>query len=86
MVSNRPTQSSCWRRPIAPMCSMLLADLTLRAWEDLLAAELSQRPIALFVDDAQWADAPSMRLIEASLRNGAYAPDSGKLFSLVRPS
>jgi tetratricopeptide (TPR) repeat protein len=57
-----------------PGGSTLLADLTLRAWEDFLAAELSLGPVVLIVDDAERADLPSMRLFDAALRNLAGRP------------
>lgn len=61
-------------RPGAPATSSLLADLAMRAWEELLAAELAQAPILLLVDDAERADLPSMRLFDAALRNLAGRP------------
>ncbi|MFO0590573.1 MAG: AAA family ATPase [Polyangiaceae bacterium] len=58
--------------------SVLLADLTMRAFEELLGAELGAGPIVLVLDDAHAADLPSMRLFDAALRNLA-----GRAFSVV---
>ncbi len=54
--------------------SVLLADLAMRAWEELLAAELAAGPVVLVLDDAHSADLPSMRLFDAALRNLSNRP------------
>ncbi|NUQ79616.1 MAG: protein kinase, partial [Polyangiaceae bacterium] len=39
-----------------------------RAWIDLIAAECSASPLIIALDDLHWGDAPSLSLIESSLR------------------
>jgi eukaryotic-like serine/threonine-protein kinase len=46
----------------------LLHDQLRRAWQDWVAAESAARPLVLVVDDVQWCDAASLRLIEAAFR------------------
>ena len=41
----------------------------LSAWEDLLTAELSERPLLLVLEDLQWGDWSSLRFVDAALRN-----------------
>ncbi|MEZ4293911.1 MAG: AAA family ATPase [Polyangiaceae bacterium] len=66
-----------------PGGSVLLADLALRAWEELLSTELAEGPILLLIDDAERADPPSMRLFEAALRN--LTGRSLAVIALARP-
>ncbi len=54
--------------------SVLLADLAMRAWEELLVAELAGGPVVLLIDDAHAADPPSLRLFDAALRNLSSQP------------
>ncbi len=44
----------------------VLADLVRSAWLELLSAA-TERPLVLLLDDLQWADAPSLRLLDAAL-------------------
>lgn len=53
---------------------VLRGDQIRRAWEDWMAAETAARPLLVVVDDAHWADAPSLRLLDAALRHGADHP------------
>lgn len=53
---------------------VLLGDQTARAWEDLLAAECADHPMLLVLEDLQWGDPPSVRLIDAALRTLTHAP------------
>jgi eukaryotic-like serine/threonine-protein kinase len=52
----------------------LMHDQMRRAWEDWLDAEAASAPLLLLLDDLQWADAPSVRFIDAALRNLAHRP------------
>ena len=49
---------------------VLLNDQVRRAWEDLLDAECRAQPIVLVLEDMQWGDLPSVRLVEAALSRG----------------
>lgn len=39
-----------------------------RAWVDFLAAECEARPLVVLMDDLQWGDLPSVKLVGAALR------------------
>ena len=47
----------------------LMHDHTRQAWADWLIAEAHLRPIVLILDDLQWSDWPTIRFIDAALRN-----------------
>ncbi|MFO0586480.1 MAG: protein kinase [Polyangiaceae bacterium] len=49
---------------------VLLNDQVRRAWEDLLSAECRAQPVVLVLEDMQWGDLPSVRLVEAALSRG----------------
>jgi tetratricopeptide (TPR) repeat protein len=53
---------------------MLMGDQIRRAWEELVAGESAGRPVLVVVDDLQWGDLPSVRLIDAALRAAADRP------------
>jgi tetratricopeptide (TPR) repeat protein len=61
----------------------LMHDQMRRAWEDWLDAEAASAPLLLLLDDLQWADAPSVRFIDAALRNLAHRPVF--VLALARP-
>jgi tetratricopeptide (TPR) repeat protein/predicted Ser/Thr protein kinase len=48
--------------------AVLMGDQMLRAFLDWLRAEASLRPILLLLDDLQWGDLPSLRYLDAALR------------------
>ena len=48
---------------------VLLADLVRRAFCEWLAAECDARPTLLLLEDLQWADLPSVQLVDGALRN-----------------
>ena len=52
----------------ARQSAALLADRIREAYLDLLAAELSVRPHLLVLEDLQWGDAASLKLVDAALR------------------
>lgn len=47
----------------------LMHDHIRRAWEDWLIAETHLRPVILVLDDLHWSDLPTVRFIDAALRN-----------------
>ncbi len=49
--------------------AMLMGDQMRRAFEDLLAAEASDRPILIVLEDLHWGDVPSVKFIDSVLRN-----------------
>jgi tetratricopeptide (TPR) repeat protein len=53
---------------------VLLADQIARAWQDLVASECAARPLLLVMEDLQWGDLPSVRLVEGALRTLAQSP------------
>jgi tetratricopeptide (TPR) repeat protein len=61
----------------------LMHDQMRRAWEDWLDAEAASAPILLLLDDLQWADLPSVRFVEAALRNLGHRPIF--VLALARP-
>jgi predicted ATPase len=54
-----------------------------RAWEDFLAAECAVHPTLLVLDDLQWGDLPTVRLIGAAL--GSLKSLPWMVLSLARP-
>jgi hypothetical protein len=49
--------------------AQLLGDQMRRAFEDLLAAELSAQPVLVVLEDLHWGDLPSVRLLGAALES-----------------
>jgi predicted ATPase len=49
--------------------SMLMGDQMRRAWEDWLAAECAAQPTIIVLEDLHWGDLPTVKFIDASLRN-----------------
>jgi eukaryotic-like serine/threonine-protein kinase len=49
--------------------AMLMGDQMRRAWEDWIAAECLAQPVVIVLEDLQWGDLPSVKLIDAALRN-----------------
>jgi predicted ATPase len=50
---------------------VVMADQRRRAWETFLAAECAAHPVLIVLEDLQWADDPTIKLIEAALRRCA---------------
>ena len=63
-----PDESSIQLRA-ARQDPVLMGDQLRRAFEDLLAAECARGPMLLVLDDLHWGDLPSVRLVDAALRN-----------------
>ena len=49
--------------------AILMGDQMRRAWEDWIAAECLAQPVMIVLEDLQWGDLPSVKLIDAALRN-----------------
>jgi tetratricopeptide (TPR) repeat protein len=62
---------------------MLMGDQKRAAFETFLAAECSAHPVIVVVEDLQWADLPSIKLLDSALRNLAHRP--WLLIALARP-
>lgn len=54
--------------------AVLRGDQILRAFEDWLAAECAHHPTVLILDDFHWGDLPTVKFIDAALRNLAEHP------------
>jgi eukaryotic-like serine/threonine-protein kinase len=52
----------------------LMGDQVRRAFEDFLQAETAAHPVVLVVEDLQWGDLPTVKLIDSALRALAEAP------------
>jgi tetratricopeptide (TPR) repeat protein len=63
--------------------AVLMGDQMRRAWEDLLAAECAHHPVLLVLEDLHWGDLPSVRLVDAALRN--LRDRSLMVLALARP-
>ncbi len=47
--------------------ALLMSEQTRNAWEDMLTAECAAHPLLLVLEDLQWSDLPTVRLLDASL-------------------
>jgi tetratricopeptide (TPR) repeat protein len=63
--------------------AMLMGDQMRRAWEDWLAAECSAQPVLLVLEDLHWGDLPTVKFVEAALRNLHQRPFV--VLALARP-
>jgi serine/threonine protein kinase/tetratricopeptide (TPR) repeat protein len=61
----------------------LMNDLISKAWTDWLAAECAAQPVVVVLEDLQWGDLPSVKLIESALRALGDAPLM--VLALARP-
>jgi tetratricopeptide (TPR) repeat protein len=48
---------------------VLLGDQMRRAWEDWLAIECAAQPVVLVLEDLHWGDLPTVKFVDAALRN-----------------
>ncbi|HVY44672.1 MAG TPA: serine/threonine-protein kinase PknK, partial [Minicystis sp.] len=53
---------------------VLMGDQMQRAWEDFLAGECALHPLLVVFEDLHWGDLPSVRFMDAALRNLHEAP------------
>jgi serine/threonine protein kinase/tetratricopeptide (TPR) repeat protein len=54
--------------------AMLMGDAMLAAWEEWLAAVCEAQPVLLVLEDLQWGDLPTVKFVDAALRNLHGAP------------
>ncbi len=57
------------RPAIARRDPVLLGDQMRRAWEDWLTIECAIQPIVLVLEDLHWGDLPTVKFVDAALRN-----------------
>lgn len=62
---------------------LLMSDQLRRAVEDLLSAECRMQPVLLVLEDFQWGDAATVKLLDAALRNLPNLPWT--LLAIARP-
>jgi tetratricopeptide (TPR) repeat protein len=58
----------------ARLDAMTMGDALRTAWDDWLALECARRPTLLLLDDVHWADLPTMKLVDGTLRRIASKP------------
>jgi hypothetical protein len=63
--------------------AILMGDQIRRAWEDWLSAEARAQPILMVLEDLHWGDLPSVKAIDAVLRNLTDQPIM--VLALARP-
>ncbi|WP_437484457.1 protein kinase [Sorangium sp. So ce1014] len=61
---------------------MLMGDQIRRAWEDFVLAECRAEPVLLVLEDLQWGDVPTVKLIDAAL---ALRDQPLMVLALARP-
>ncbi|HEV8319989.1 MAG TPA: protein kinase [Myxococcota bacterium] len=54
--------------------ALLMGDQVRRAWLDWLRAECAAQPVVLVLEDLHWGDGPTVRLVDAALRDAADRP------------
>lgn len=54
--------------------ALLMSDQIQKAWEDFLSAESGAHPLLLVLEDFQWGDAATVKLLDSTLRNLAELP------------
>ncbi len=62
---------------------VLMQDQIQRAWEDWVRAECKEHPVLMVMEDLHWGDLPTVRLLDATLRNLAEEPVL--VMALARP-
>lgn len=54
--------------------ALLMSDQIQKAWEDFVSAECEAHPLLLVLEDFQWGDAATVKLIDSTLRNLPETP------------
>ncbi|MFT3775002.1 MAG: protein kinase [Minicystis sp.] len=52
----------------------LMGDQMRRAWEDFVSAETAVQPVLIVLEDLHWGDLPSVKLVNAALRELSHRP------------
>jgi tetratricopeptide (TPR) repeat protein len=63
--------------------ALVMGDQMRRAWEDFLRAESSAQPVLLVLEDLHWGDLPTVRFVDAALRDLKHQP--WMVLALARP-
>jgi serine/threonine protein kinase/tetratricopeptide (TPR) repeat protein len=63
--------------------ALVMGDQMRRAWEDFLRAECSAQPVLLVLEDLHWGDLPTVRFVDAALRDLRNQPLM--VLALARP-
>jgi tetratricopeptide (TPR) repeat protein len=74
LVGTRFADQSSVQLRAARHDAMLMGDQMRRAWEDWIAVECAAQPVLIILEDLQWGDLPSVRFMEAALRNLEESP------------
>jgi serine/threonine protein kinase/tetratricopeptide (TPR) repeat protein len=77
------TDTSSVQLRAARQDAILMGDQMTRAFEDWVAAECAQQPVILILEDLQWGDLPSIKILDSALRNLADKPFL--VLALARP-
>jgi eukaryotic-like serine/threonine-protein kinase len=77
-----PEESSAPLR-LARQNAQLMGDQMQRAWVDFLRAETAARPVLVVLEDLHWGDLPTVRFLDAALREVRGAP--WMVVALARP-
>ena len=67
----------------ARLDALVMGDQMRRAWEDFLRAESSAQPVLLVLEDLHWGDLPTVRFVDAALRDLKHQP--WMVLALARP-
>ncbi|MFO0590297.1 MAG: protein kinase [Polyangiaceae bacterium] len=65
----RPMLERASRPSVARRDPVLVGDQMRRAFEDWLAAESAAQPVLLILEDLHWGDLPTVKFVDAALRN-----------------
>ena len=63
--------------------ALVMGDEMCRAWEDFLRAASSAQPVLLVLEDLHWGDLPTVRFVDAALRDLKHQP--WMVLALARP-
>jgi hypothetical protein len=58
----------------ARQSAVVMGDHIRRAWEDFVAAECAAHPVVLVLEDLQWGDLPTTKLVDSALKRASDLP------------